>query len=130
MFELIQHKSKQNESSSILYHFVSTIIDPFGEDVSLLYPDNHGDKFARFVETPCETPIIKGVVNQLRKWPADMLFAFLTACLIIGSLGFLIFLTVTICVPTVVGNRCLDNLHALYFSKIIACILNRKNIAR
>ncbi|XP_043522009.1 uncharacterized protein LOC122534963 isoform X1 [Frieseomelitta varia] len=79
--------------------------DPFGEDVSLLYPDNHGDKFTRFVETPCETPIIKGVVNQLRKWPADMFFAFLTACLIIGSLVFLIFLTVTICVPTVIGNR-------------------------
>ncbi|XP_033187109.2 uncharacterized protein LOC117243207 isoform X1 [Bombus vosnesenskii] len=79
--------------------------DPFGEDVSLLYPDNHSDKFAKFTETPCETPIIKGVVNQLRKWPADVMFAFLAACLIIGSLVFLIFLTVAICAPTVVGNR-------------------------
>lgn len=75
--------------------------------MSLLYPDNHSDKFAKFTETPCETPIIKGVVNQLRKWPADVMFAFLAACLIIGSLVFLIFLTVAISAPTVVGNRCL-----------------------
>lgn len=80
--------------------------DPFGEDVSLLYPDNNGDKFARFTDLPIETPIIKGVVNQLRKWPADLFFAFLAACLIIGSVVFLIFVTVAICVPTVVGNRC------------------------
>ncbi|XP_006611019.1 uncharacterized protein LOC122711267 isoform X1 [Apis laboriosa] len=80
--------------------------DPFGEDVSLLYPDNNGDKFARFTDLPTETPIIKGVVNQLRKWPADLFFAFLAACLIIGSVVFLIFVTVAICVPTVVGNRC------------------------
>ncbi|CAL7934926.1 unnamed protein product [Xylocopa violacea] len=80
--------------------------DPFGEDASLLCPDNHGNKFARFSEPHCETAIIKGVVNQLRKWPADLLFAFLTACLIIGSLAFLLFVTVAICAPAVVGNRC------------------------
>lgn len=45
-------------------------------------------------------------MNQLRKWPADLFFAFLAACLIIGSVVFLIFVTVAICVPTVVGNRC------------------------
>ncbi|KOC69365.1 hypothetical protein WH47_09323, partial [Habropoda laboriosa] len=82
--------------------------DPFREDVSLLYANDHGDKHARFserfTERHYETPIIKGVVNQLRKWPADLFFAFLAACLIVASLVFLIFVTVAICVPTVVGN--------------------------
>ncbi|XP_017762865.1 PREDICTED: uncharacterized protein LOC108552722 [Eufriesea mexicana] len=79
--------------------------DPFREDVSLLYPDSHGRKIDWFSDPPCETPIIKGVVNRLQKWPADLFVAFMAACLIIGSLVFLIFLTVAICVPTVVGNR-------------------------
>ncbi|CAK9834039.1 hypothetical protein ANTRET_LOCUS10630 [Anthophora retusa] len=79
--------------------------DPFRENVSLLYPDSHDEKYGRFSGTPCETPIIKGVVNQLRKWPADVFFAFLAACLIVASLLFLIFVTVAIYVPTVVGNR-------------------------
>ena len=79
--------------------------DSYGEDVSLLYPDNQNDKFNRFSETHCETPIIKGVVNQLRKWPTDLFFAFLAACLILGSLVFLIFVTVAVSLPTVVCCR-------------------------
>ena len=79
--------------------------DSYGEDVSLLYPDNQNDKLNRFSETHCETPIIKGVVNQLRKWPTDLFFAFLAACLILGSLVFLIFVTVAVSLPTVVCCR-------------------------
>ncbi|XP_076680894.1 uncharacterized protein LOC143375553 isoform X1 [Andrena cerasifolii] len=79
--------------------------DPFGEDVSLLYPDSRGERFNRLSEGYCETPIVKGVVSQLRRWPADLFYAFVAACFIIGSLVFLIFVTVAVCLPTVAGNR-------------------------
>lgn len=85
--------------------FLSKTTDPFREDASLLYPDSHGGKITWLSDPPCETPIIKGVVNQLQKWPADLFVAFMAACLIIGSLIFLIFVTVAVCVPAVVGNR-------------------------
>ncbi|XP_076161605.1 uncharacterized protein LOC143143792 isoform X1 [Ptiloglossa arizonensis] len=81
-------------------------MDLFDEDVSLLYTDKHGGKFHRFSETRYDTPIINGVVNQLRRWPRDLFFAFLAACLIIGSLVSLIFITVAVCLPTVVDSRC------------------------
>ncbi|XP_017888061.1 uncharacterized protein LOC108629738 isoform X2 [Ceratina calcarata] len=76
--------------------------DPFGEDASLLYPDGR-DQYARFRDTP-ETPIIKGVVNQLRKWPMDVFFAFLAGCLIVAGLVLLTIDTVAVCVPAVLGN--------------------------
>ncbi|KZC05715.1 hypothetical protein WN55_04655, partial [Dufourea novaeangliae] len=79
--------------------------DPFGEDVSLLYPENHNGKYYRFPGEP-ETPIIKGVVNQLRKWPTDLFCAFLAVCLIIASLVFLVLITVAVCLPAVLANRC------------------------
>ncbi|XP_033335917.1 uncharacterized protein LOC117226058 isoform X2 [Megalopta genalis] len=74
--------------------------DPFGEDVSLLYD-------ARYQGIPEDvgTPIIKGVVNQLRKWPADLFRAFLAVCLIIASMVLLTFVMVAVSLPSVVGNR-------------------------
>lgn len=74
--------------------------DPFGEDTSLLYTNHHGSP------ENYEVPIIRGVANQLRKWPTDLFFAFLAVCLVIGSLVLLVFVTVIVCLPTVVGNRC------------------------
>ncbi|XP_076230093.1 uncharacterized protein LOC116427017 isoform X3 [Nomia melanderi] len=74
--------------------------DPFGEDTSLLYPKHHG------LPENFEAPIIRGVANQLRKWPTDLFYAFLAVCLVIGSLVLLVFVTVIVCLPTVVGNRC------------------------
>ncbi|XP_053982097.1 uncharacterized protein LOC128878162 isoform X2 [Hylaeus volcanicus] len=82
--------------------------DPFDEDVSLLYPDSRGGKFHMFPHTHYETPIIKGVVCQLRKWPMDLFFAFMTACLVIGTLLFLVFVTVVVALPTIIDNRVKD----------------------
>lgn len=75
-------------------------LDPFGEDTSLLYPKRHG------LSENFEAPIIRGVANQLRKWPADLSFVFLAVCLVLGCLVLLVFVTVIICLPTVVANRC------------------------
>ncbi|XP_076624193.1 uncharacterized protein LOC143343303 isoform X1 [Colletes latitarsis] len=80
--------------------------DPFGEDASLLYPDNRNRGCHGLAGTHFETPIIKGVISQLRRWPTDLFYAFLAACLIIGSLVLLIFFTMVICLPTAIGNRC------------------------
>ncbi|XP_076292958.1 uncharacterized protein LOC143215077 isoform X2 [Lasioglossum baleicum] len=77
--------------------------DPFGEDVLLLYP-SYAAKYHGFPEN-VDTPIAKGVVNQLGRWPADLFCAFLAVCLIIGSLILLTFVTVAVCLPTVIGNR-------------------------
>ncbi|XP_031832710.1 uncharacterized protein LOC116427017 isoform X2 [Nomia melanderi] len=77
--------------------------DPFGEDTSLLYPKHHG------LPENFEAPIIRGVANQLRKWPTDLFYAFLAVCLVIGSLVLLVFVTVIVCLPTVVGNRVEDD---------------------
>ncbi|XP_076234223.1 uncharacterized protein LOC143179085 isoform X2 [Calliopsis andreniformis] len=90
--------------------------DPFSEDVSLLYPNKHSDRFNRFSEGYSEAPIIKGVVSQLRRWPSDLFYAFLASCFIIGSLVFLIFVTVVICLPPVIGN----SLQAISFVEIEA----------
>ncbi|XP_078034735.1 uncharacterized protein LOC144468846 isoform X2 [Augochlora pura] len=74
--------------------------DPFGEDVSLLYN-------ARYQEFPEDigSPIVKGVVNQLRKWPTDLFRAFLAVCLIIASMVLLTFATVAVSLPSTAGNR-------------------------
>lgn len=79
--------------------------DSYGEDASLLYPDMQNDKFKRLATSYCETPILKGAVNQLRKWPTDLFLAFVAACLILGSLVFLVFVTVVVSLPSAVRCR-------------------------
>lgn len=103
---VFHRKNSLQDYSWLLRNIVLKIkTDPFGEDVSLLYPNKRVGVFVRYPEAHCETPIIKGVANQLRRWPEDIFFAFLAACLIIGCIAFLIFVTVIICLPTVLGNR-------------------------
>lgn len=79
--------------------------DCYGEGVSLLYPDNQNEKFNRLSATQYATPIFKGAMNQLRKWPTDLFLAFVAACLILGSLVFLVFVTVVVSLPSVVRCR-------------------------
>ncbi|XP_076655447.1 uncharacterized protein LOC143360465 isoform X2 [Halictus rubicundus] len=94
---------------------VMMFLYPFGEDVLLLYP-NYAARDHGFPEN-VDTPIVKGVVNQLRRWPADLFCAFLAVCLIIGSLVLLTFLTVAVCLPTVVGNS--RNVANTFYSELI-----------
>lgn len=87
----------------------------YDEGASLLFPEGRGGKVAggRFREEDARflSPTIKGVASQLRNWPSNLFVAFLAACLIIGSLIFLILVTLAVCLPitTTKADRCRDS---------------------
>lgn len=43
--------------------------------------------------------LLKGVVNQLGKWPNDLLSSFLTASIVISGLAVVAFVSVIVCSP-------------------------------
>lgn len=54
------------------------------------------------------TPIVKGVANQLRKWPNDLFTLFMTACLFISGLVLFIFITAILCSPITNNDNCCE----------------------
>lgn len=52
-----------------------------------------------------ENPIIKGVANQLRKWPSDLFVSYLIACLVISGTIFLVLITVMFCSTVTSDNN-------------------------
>ncbi|KAK2576342.1 hypothetical protein KPH14_005699 [Odynerus spinipes] len=70
------------------------------EDRLPLWPDAHATKFTKFPEIKTKSAIIKGVGNQLEKWPSYLVFVFLTSCIVIASLVFFVVVTVIFSLPT------------------------------
>ncbi|KAG7210444.1 hypothetical protein KM043_011975 [Ampulex compressa] len=69
------------------------------EDKLLLHPDERRKRFDRFPHQHAETAIVKGAVNQLARWPADVYVAFVAACFLIAGLALLVFVTAALSLP-------------------------------
>ncbi|XP_029173340.1 uncharacterized protein LOC114942193 isoform X1 [Nylanderia fulva] len=79
------------------------------------------------------SPMLKGVAHQLRRWPNDLFSSFIAACLIISGLVLFAFITAIFCTPvTSNDNYCeynmLEDEHSfnVYFVKEAGQVWSRK----
>lgn len=84
-------------------------------DVPYMYSENPIQS-ARY-----NSPMLRGVTHQLRKWPNDLFSSFMTACLIISCLVLFAFVTAIFCSPAI-GD---DNCWYVIISRIVS-IISRK----
>lgn len=52
------------------------------------------------------SPMLKGVAHQLRRWPNDLFSSFMAACLIISGLVLFAFVTAILCSPATSDDNC------------------------